>query len=70
METITVLYRVDGTTNTDTFTAGNCSSQVMPAGRAILTFSDGRDSNGKPVRVVHYRKVEKIMRGPIADETP
>lgn len=71
MERITVMYRVDGTTKKDVFTARECLSQMMSAGRAILTLVDGLDvKDGTPVRVVQYRRVERILRAPNQDDTP
>lgn len=58
--TITVLYRLDGTTKTDTFTADRASSQQWSSGKALLTLTNGRDAKDQPVTVAHYRHADRI----------
>lgn len=66
-EVVEVRYsNADGTTAADRFIALDVSSQLWDGGRALLSFVDGCDEAGWPVKSVHYTTCVRIVRRPSA----
>jgi uncharacterized protein with von Willebrand factor type A (vWA) domain len=61
---ITVMWRADGTTLTDHYTARHSGTTILRGGRAVLTLTDGRDHDGHPVNAAVYGKVYRILIRP------
>jgi hypothetical protein len=65
-QTIEVIYRVNGTTCNDTFTAAKSSVTMLREGRTAIILTDGADAAG-PVLSVQYAHAYRVLRR--AEET-